>query len=1102
MSDKGYLRYATINKDLIVFACEDDLWAVGIEGGLARRLTAGSGECSLPRISPDGRHVAFAGLEEGHSELYVISSDGGTPERVTYLGGATCLVSGWSQDGKDVLFATDARSPFLRHTEAFKASFKGGTAIPLNLGHVVSISFNKENEVLIGRNNFDPARWKRYKGGTKGDLWTGPSVDGEFRRLISLEGNLVWPMWIGKRAYFLSDHEGVGNIYSCRPDGSDLTRHTDHVDHFVRFPSTDGKNIAYTAGGSLFVFSPDEKSGREINVRVPRSTVQVSRKFVGARDNLEHFAPHPAGHSTGLIVRGQPLTAPFWEEAPINHGAGSAVRYRLLEWLNDGERFVVVSDEGGSEKIELHFADQSKAKTTLMDKDLGRILELAVSPDDATIALANHRQELISVDVKSGRTKIIDRSPAERLTGISFSPCGKWVAYSWSPYPNTSLIRIADLAASRLFDVTSALRTDIQPKFDPDGKYLYFLSTRDFNPVYDHLQFDLSFPMAMRPFVVTLRNDVESPFVARPRPVGTAKDSGKQSASEGDDGKKKSPAKTGVPEKIVIDFDGINNRVIGFPVEEGRYEEIVAGHGRVFFTQFDVKGIKPDYNWMNEEPEVGRLCAFDLGEEELSILDREAGRIRLAADRATLVFRSKDRLRVLDVAGKLPEPGQEPKGAQGSGRKSGVVDLDRIKVLIEPRKEWTQMYEETWRLQSEHFWDERMSGIDWRLVHDRYAALLERIRTRSEFSDLIWEMQGELGTSHAYELGGDYRAPRSYRLGFLGCDLVFDKKAGGYKVAHIVRGSSWEKNCDSPLAEPGLSVEPGDIITAVGGVPVDEHVSVEQLLLNSANRRVALTVKKANAETRRVFAHTLSDERLLRYRAWVEANRRAVHEKTGGRVGYVHIPDMGPWGFAEFHKSYLSEINRDGLIVDVRYNRGGHVSPLLLEKLIRKRVGYDISRWGTPMPYPPESVAGPVVGLTNQFAGSDGDIFTHCFKLYKVGPMVGKRTWGGVIGIWPRHRLVDGTITTQPEFSFWFSDVGFGVENYGTDPDYDIDIAPDDYRRGIDPQMDLAIELVLQQLELNPVALPDFSRRPSLPVPQKLGQSTSSSSLTGTMPSR
>ena len=466
-------------------------------------------------------------------------------------------------------------------------------------------------------------------------------------------------------------------------------------------------------------------------------------------------------------------------------------------------------------------------------------------------------------------------------------------------------------------------------------------------------------------------------------------------------------------------------------------------------------------------------------------MQKDVGTIAMAFDNQTLFYRSHRRIRAVDALEKLAGEGREPSAAAGVGRKSGFLDLSRAQVQVTPQEEWRQMYEESWRLQREQFWDEKMSGIDWQLVHDRYEKLLPRIRTRSEVSDLIWEMQGELGTSHAYEMGGDHRRNPHYHIGFLGCDISFDKAKKGYRIDRIIKGDSWNKEASSPLSQPGLNIKAGDVILAVNGIPVDQQVSVHELLVNQSNREVRLKIQ-SDKKTRIIIVTTLRTERDLRYRDWVESNRRIVHEKTGGQIGYIHIPDMGPWGFAEFHRGYLSEVNREGLIIDVRYNRGGHVSPLLLEKLLRKRVGYDVSRWGPPQPYPPESVKGPMVAITNQFAGSDGDIFSHCFKLYKLGPLVGKRTWGGVIGIWPRHKLVDGTITTQPEFSFWFVDAGFGVENHGTDPDYEVDIAPHEYSAGKDPQMEKALNLVRQQLKDKPVKLPDFSKKPNLSLPEQL----------------
>ncbi|MBV9102818.1 MAG: PDZ domain-containing protein, partial [Candidatus Eremiobacteraeota bacterium] len=1049
-----------------------------------RRLTASAGETTFPRLSPDGATLAFVGRDEGGPEVYTMPAIGGPPQRLTFLGPTVCVVCAWSADGKQIVFSSDAGSPFERETVGYTIDTNGGQPVPLGLGHARTLSRARDGRLVIGRNNDDPARWKRYRGGTAGDIWVDADGSGTFRRLLSLPGNLCWPMWTGERVAFLSDHEGIGNIYSVRVDGSDLRRHTNETTYFVRFPSTDGRTIVYTAGARICVLDPATDRVDRLDVATPSTAPQTARRFIEVSEGLEHFAPSPDGTALSLISRGAPVTMPLWEEAAVQHGTGSTVRYREAEWLHDGKRFVCVSDADGRERIELHGAFKDGEATVVTKSDIGRVTELAASPSADVVAFANHRNELSLVDIDSGHVRLIDRSPASRISDLTFSPDGRWLAYSCAVNPDpattanaeTAILRIAKVKSGEVHDVTSLLRVDRAPAWDPEGKYLFFISTRDFNPIYDALQFDLSFPMASRPFALSLRADVPSPFVPKPAPLHRSK-----RADEDDRDRK--------PPHIDIDFDGIEGRILAFPVDEGQYGDIVAARGRALFTKFPVKGIKPASRTWEDEEEIGDLWAYDFVEQRAVMMQRDVSEIRLAADHRTLLYTSDERMRAIDALRDLPEDDdvEEEKNDKEPSRRSGWLDLTRASVLVEPSNEWRQMYHEAWRMQGEQFWDEHMSGVDWDLVRQRYAALLPLVRTRAELSDLMWEMHGELGTSHAYEIGGDHREPPQYKRGFLGADLRWDRGAQGYRIERIYRGDSWDRAVDSPLAEPGLDVRQGDTIVAVGGRQVSEQISVDELLVNAAERDVPLTILR-NKDRRRVLVRTLKDERMLRYRAWVEFNRRYVHERTQGRVGYLHIPDMGPWGFSEFHRGYLSEFNREALIVDVRYNRGGHVSPLLLEKLARKRVGYDVSRYGPPVPYPPESVAGPMVALTNQFAGSDGDIFSHCFKLYKLGPLIGKRTWGGVVGINPYHRLVDGTITTQPEFSFWFVDVGWGVENYGTDPDYDVDIAPHDVRAGHDPQMERALELIAQLRATSPNGKPHFDRRPNLRLPTALGE--------------
>lgn len=1073
MDSRGYYRMPTVAGETIVFVCEDDLWSVPAAGGVARRLTAGPGACALPRLSPDGKTVAYVGRDEGGPEVYVIPAAGGPPERVTYLGSDALYVCGWTPDGKEILFTADAGSPFVKETSAFAVSRAGGSPRAIPVGHAMSFSLGPGGAAVIGRNNLDPARWKRYRGGTAGHLWVDAAGDGRFARVgRDLNGNLVWPMWVAGRVFFLSDHEGIANLYSMEPDGTDVKRHTNEQEYFVRYPATDGKRVVFSAGADIALLDPRYGAVKRVPIETPSGAPQTARRFVDASERLETFVPSPDGTAVALVARGRAFTMPLWEAAVTEIAGDEPGRRREAVWLHDGTRVAYVDDAAGYERIAVAPVDQQTPPAYVTSGDLGRITELVASPCGERLAFANHRHELYVLDL-GGEPRRLDASTAWRCTDLAFAPDGRWLAYAWSPKANTSIIRIADCEGGAVHDATGALREDRAPAWDPDGKYLYFIAARDFNPVYDALQFDLSFPNAMRPYVATLRADVPNPFVPQPAPLH-AKDDDDGEDEEADE---KAPAgKPKPPKPVEIDFAGLPQRILAFPVDEGNYAAIAGVKGRAVFSRFTVRGIRAAAN--GDDEAGGTIVAYDFRGQRQATLAGDVDDFALGADGRTLIYSSHDKLRAIDAAGELPDDEPEEKPASEPGRRSGWLDLGRIALLVEPRTEWAQMLREAWRLQREHYWDPAMAGVDWDAVLARYEALLPRLRTREELSDLIWEMQGELGTSHAYEMGGDRRVAPQYRRGFLGADLAWDDARGGYRVLRILRGDSWDRAHDSPLAEPGVDVRPGDAIVGIGGLRLDARRTPEEALVNRAGREVTLDVER-DGTTRRVLVRTLRDERMLRYRAWVEANRRTVHERTGGRVGYVHIPDMGPWGFAEFHRGYLTEFERDGLIVDVRYNRGGHVSPLLLEKLARKRVGYDVSRYGPPAPYPPESVGGPIVALTNQFAGSDGDIFSHCFKLYELGTLVGMRTWGGVVGINPTHELVDGTITTQPEYSFWFVDVGWNVENYGTDPDVEVDIAPQDSAAGADPQMETALSLIEEALGQMPPppAFPPYPNR-------------------------
>ncbi|GMU51100.1 MAG: tricorn protease [Candidatus Xenobia bacterium] len=1064
----GYYQKPTLHEDSVVFVSEDDLWSVPIKGGVARRLTANPGRSSEPHFSPDGAYLAFTNRDEGHPEVHLMDARGGESRRLTYLGADTVVV-GWS--GEHVYFATNRALPFRRMYALGRVHIHGGLPEIMPWGPANAVAFGPRGQVVVGRHTWDPARWKRYRGGTVGQLWIADAEEAPFRSLIQLDGNVTRPVWVGERVYFGSDHEGVCNLYSCRPNGRDLRRHTDLESYYLRHPATDGRRIVYQAGADLHLYDPASDKSRKIPIEYRSPRPHRQRRFVNPYTYLEDSELHPKGTGILAVVRGRPFAFAHWEEGVIQLGERDGVRYRLSRWLNDCERILTISDRGGEEHLELHWLDGRKPPEALApDFDLGRALTMEISPTRDQAFLTNHRHELLLADLKEKTVRVLDRSPYDRIHGACWSPSGLSIAYSFTTSLHVSQLRLYLLNEDRWYELTRPQFRDVAPNFDPEGRYLYFLSYREFDPVYDNHYFDAGFPKGMRPYCITMRADLPSPFLAEPRAPGENGKSGKSKDENGEDKKKR---KKDEPEPLPVDLEGIQDRVIALPVTEGIYGRVVGLSDQILFTSFPVEGSLGSH-WSNSrEPAArGTLWSYEFKSQETKELATKVTDFKLSRDRKTLAYRSGWRLRVLQAGKKAESTDTTP------SRKTGWLALSRVRVSVNPVLEWRQMFREAWRLMREHFWTADLSGVDWDGVYQEYLPLLKRISTRSELSDLLWEMQGELGTSHAYEMGGDYPSEPGYHIGHLGADLRWDDKRQAYRVDHVLRGDSWDPTQDSPLNRVGLDIRKGDFLLAIDGVPLTRQLTPEQLLVNQAGMEVQLTLRRGRSKPRRVFVKTLRDETLARYREWVETNRNKVHQASGGRVGYIHIPNMGPWGFSEFHRSYFSEVDREGLVVDVRYNGGGNVSQMLLEKLSRRRIGYDFQRWGQPAPYPADSPGGPLVAITNELAGSDGDIFSHCFKLLKLGPLVGKRTWGGVIGIWPRHRLVDGTITTQPEFAFWFEDVGWALENYGTDPDVEVELTPQDWARGRDPQLDKALELILQALERQPPAHPGDPPRP------------------------
>jgi tricorn protease len=886
--------------------------------------------------------------------------------------------------------------------------------------------------------------------------------------LIDLNGDLARPFFVNDRVFFSSDHEGIANLYSCNKDGSKLQRETNHKDYYVRNQSSDGIRIVYHAGADLYVFDPQRRESQKIDIVYHSDRPGRSRKFFNISHYLQYYNLHPKGHHLSLVSRGKPCFFGNWEGPVIQFGEPEGVRYNFVTWLADGMRLVVVSDVGGEESLEIYDANSgamiSKPKASL---NFGRVAGLWVNPKSDHVVVTTHAHEFLLIDLKKWKVTKLDRSEYGAPGGCAWSPDGQWLVYSTTIERRKRALKLYNLKDKTTTQITDPVLRDECPTFDPEGKYLYFLSWRHFDPSWDQMHFELGFHFAVKPYLITLQKDLTSPFLKAPEVLDIKKAKDEEHVEKGKQPQEK---------PIEIDLDGIKNRIIEFPVDAGDYTQLQAAKGKVYFISHPLEPA-PQY-WNDERDEShNTLEYYDLDTLRQEHVMSGVDAFHLSLDHNFMAYRVAKRLRVVKV-------GEKPDEDNGCTKKSGWINLGRIKLSVNRVREWEQIYKEAWRLQRDHYWIEDMSHIDWLKVYNRYYPLLGRVSTREEFSDLIWEMQGELGTSHAYVFGGDIKQEPSWVVGSLGADLVYDPKQKAYRINNIMKGDRWSPCSTSPLLMPGINLSEGDYLLAINKRTLTETVPPTSLLVNLAEQEVELEVADHKLKNKRtVIVKAIANQYDGRYRDWVESNRRYVFEKSGGKIGYIHIPDMSAHGFAEFHRSFLFDLDRDGLIIDVRFNGGGNVSQLLLEKLSRRRLGYDVARWQNINSYPEEAPFGPMVAIANEYTGSDGDIFSHAFKMMKLGPLIGKRSWGGVIGIYPRYDLMDGGLTTQPEYSFWFKDVGWAVENYGVDPDIEVEITPQDYTHGRDPQLDRAIEEVSKILLTTQEERPTLETRPSLKLP-------------------
>jgi tricorn protease len=1047
----AYLRFPHLAGDLVTFVAEDDVWLAPLDGGRAWRVSADQVPVSRPRISPDGAHVAWTSTRDVEPEVHVAPIDGGQSRRLTYWGSVRTSTVGWSPEG-DVLAVSSVAQAQPRRTWAYAVPLDG-TPRRLPFGRVGDVAFGPSGAVLLGsRVSVEPAWWKRYRGGTAGRLWVDRDGSGSFTRILSdVDASLVSPMWVGDRIAFLSDQDGVGSLYSCLPDGNDVRRHTSQ-EFYARNASTDGTRVVYHSAGDIWLLDSLAAEPRKLEIKLGGPRTSRQQYPISARWSLGDASSDHTGRASAVEVRGTVHWLTHRDGPARSLGVEPGVRARYPQVLGTTDHVMWVTDVDGEDALEVVPVDGGSPRRFGAGQ-LGRVLELVAAPDGRRAGVVTHDGRVLLVEVEAGEIRPVTETRDGDPTGLQFSPDSGWLAWSHPGPVPLRQIRMADTTSLSIVDVTPLRFDDHEPVFTADGKYLAFLSARSFDPHYDVHVFDMYFAGGSRPYLVPLSATTPSPFApqSQGRPV-----------TESDDDKESSDDEENTP-RVSVDVEGMAERVVPFPVVAARYSSLYPAKDGVLWMTRPLSGeLGHDLAESDDTPPRPSLERFDFEKRRAETLVDGLDEFWVSGDGKRILVHDGRSLRVMPSEHKADDDSAD----------NIDVDLSRIRVTVDPSSEWLQAYDEAGRLMRDNFWRSDMGGVDWAGQLARYRALVPRVGSYDDLVDLLWEVQGELGTSHAYVTEVQDSPDSRVRLGLLGADISRDTE-GVWRVDHVLPSETSDPEARSPLRAPGVGVRAGDAILAVDGRTVDA-LGPAPLLAGSAGKPVELTIGPgAGGAPRRVVVVPLLDDTPLRYQAWVADRRAYVHAQSSGRVGYLHVPDMVAAGWAQLHRDLRTEMRRDALVVDVRENRGGHLSQLVVEKLARRVIGWQTSRDGHPAEsYPQDAPRGPIVAVADEFSGSDGDIVSAAIRALGIGPIVGMRTWGGVIGIDNRFQLIDGTLVTQPKYATWLKGPGWTVENYGVDPDVEVPTTPEDYAAGRDPQLDTAIRMALEALETNPAATP------------------------------
>ncbi len=1062
------LRFPAMHGNQLVFTYAGDLYTAPLAGGKARKLTNAPGFEMFARFSPDGSQIAFTANYDGNTEVYVMPAQGGEPKRLTYtatLGrddvsdrmGPNNIVMDWTPDGKNIIYRSRKQSINAFVGQLFSVPAAGGMSSELPLPEGGWCSWSVDGGQLAYNRVFREFRtWKYYKGGMADDVWIYDFATKSTKNITNNPSQDNFPMWFGDDIFFVSDRDRTANLFVYNTKTLQTKKVTDYAVYDIKFPSAGDKAIVYENGGDIYCFDVATRNARKINIQIHDDGFGGRNELKDVSKEIRTVGISPDGKRLALDAHGDVFTVPVKSGITRNLTQSSGAHDRNTTWSPDGQWIAFLSDRSGEYEIYIQKQDGSEAAIQLTSGADTYKFDIEWSPDSKKIMWNDKKMRLQYVDVKTKEVTLVAQSPRWEYSQFDWSPDSRWVVYTETADNRFGRVFLYNTVDKSKVAVTDVWYESGSPVFSRDGKYMFFVSDRDFNPIYSEVEWNYAYRKTSRIYAVTLANDTPSPFAPVNDEVKLKTEESKKDDKKSDDkkGKKETESKKDDTPSTKIDTVGLAGRIFDLPVPADYYWNLQYNNNKLYYVRSN--GIYLYDLEKRKETELGQGMNYTL-----------------SPDGAKMLVRKGSEFWVIDTpTGKI-------------NLEDKAVDLSGLKMYVDKQAEWKQIYDECWRQMRDFFYVSNMHGVDWKAMHDKYAVLLPYAKTKDDVNYLIGEMIGELNVGHAYINGGDrVQAPR-VKTGLLGAKISKDAASGFFRIDSILAGANWNKSLRSPLTEIGVETKKGEYITAVNGQSLEKVADIYQCLVGMDDRQVELQLnsKPALAGSRKVIVLPIADEANLYYYNWVQANIRKVDKATNGQVGYIHIPDMGPDGLTVFVKYFYPQLNKKALIIDDRGNGGGNVSPMIIERLSR-----EITRANTvrnaiiPTQTPSQMMIGPKVLLINKYSASDGDLFPYGFKKHHIGKVIGTRSWGGVVGIRGSLPFVDGTDLRKPEFASYSSETGqWIIEGYGVDPDITIDNDPAREYTGIDDQLNKAIEVVLDELKnykpIPPVpAAPDKSK--------------------------